>query len=253
MLWLDTVLTVPTMGFRLDPWHGSQDQLFKCVKDVVAKWSKEGVKVELESSAPGHLVVKAANGYAVIFDVDNIVVQFGYSGTIRDQPGGLAVLEFASEVRPYSDLLDNIMDAAADILVASQQSRPGKLHRFGMVANARVDASNPPPGIETFLHHLASPWDEGANRFDVSITARLPGDDEEGRVMCHHKLESKGEEGSDDLRVLLDWQLYFAEPRAIPRGKGKCIGMMKPWRERAVAYFTAFGEGDLNYADSDGG
>jgi hypothetical protein len=232
--WLNRAVAVPIVGFAFDPIVRSSAFLIRDLEPLAQEWaSSDGLQMtEVEALK---IRVDRTSGIHYTIDQHNIVVGFGYPVGVTEDGRQIALIK-VGEKRAFTDLLTLILDEAAKVCSILAKKRP--LQRIGVVANVKLPADAPPPGVEQYLKHLGQPWGAPPSAVVSRITASLGAAEQ-----CHHQLQWQTE--SSVMQLSLDWQRRFdAKPEVD-------AGTLRKWAvdasESALKYFDKFGEGDLHY------
>lgn len=246
MLWLDQVLSTPTIGLQFERWFLGNTEVLDAVRPVLEDWQREGREVELSSDALTRLVVKTSDGLAVTIDAEQLVVQFTYRGHLEERPAQVPALRYPIEPQPFSQLIERVRTATERMASALHRRHPRDLRRFGLVASCRCEGAALPPGVAAWLAHQGRPWGGTPLRCQSTVVAKLAARADGGSDRCHHTLD-QSEDRADDLRCVLDWQRQYAAGHRWPKSDAKLAEALQQSCEDAVSYFKRFGEGDLNY------
>jgi hypothetical protein len=239
MLWLDTILSTPVVGFNFDPALRTAQENLAASRHFL---EPKGV-LSVGIPQPLDLDVETDNGMAFKITQDVVNVRFTYRPKISNEPGKFPQVEVPPEIVPYTTLLDRSIEETRGFLSAVV-SNTRKLVRLGIVASCAVDVDSPPPGVRAFLAHIASPWQEEVPVLTVNIGAVLSRS-EKHLDRCLHTLSYTKDAGKS-MQVALDWQRVFETPSPLtPAGIMDRVGECK---KLALDYFEKFGKGDLEYA-----
>lgn len=247
VLWLDTVLTTPTVGLLFERWFVSSSEVLTAVRPVLERWRRAGQTVDVAGEGPVVLAIRSSSGINVAVEQENLVVQFSYPAEVRERVGDVPEFHYPVPVQPYSAVLPLVLEAATEVASTLQEKYPRKLRRIGVIAAARFDARAPAPGVKALMDQCTRPWgDAEILRCTTHITATLS-KHSDGKVdRCHHQLDFNIDRGND-MRCSLDWQRHFPAAHAWPSSSSKARDLVTSATKDAVDYFQRFGEGDLNY------
>lgn len=216
--WLDLVPAVPAVGLVFKSWFKSRDALITSLEPLFSDLQEKGQFMRFQDHGPLGLSVETSGGFALQFDLMNVVVL---------RPG-------TDERVRYSEALDQVVSLLGDVcrhLITGQRD----LVRVGVIAEGEIEKDAVPPGVRAWLDRMSAPFGEF-----VGATCRLTtkvGAGEGTQDRCHHRIKSPaGDERVTELR--LDWQRVF-DPMVPLRGRD-VVKRVEEHVADALAYFERF-------------
>lgn len=246
LTWLDRTLAAPTIGLLLEPHLVHSGEYAKALMPSLQKWASELPKLEVVSANPFSFQATHGPGFQYRFDHENLVAQFSYRAEMKDTPGGAPIVHLPGGVRPYSDLIaEMLVEVGGLILLLQQAGIRQRVRRIGIVADVRLNGTALPPGVERYVAHLTRPWGGRLQKCQTDLLATVA--EAPAHVdRCHHRYDATVDRG-DDVRLTLDWQRFYGESVSLPHGKEKLASYLAEAAKDASNYFSRFAEGDLAY------
>lgn len=246
MLWLNSVLSVPALGIKLD-------QNLQSVFDVQKKLP---LFLEMfdEKFGPGKITqnefwgyeIKSESGYSLQLSPTNILGLFQYHQKKETRAGGFPILIVPS-IEIYTYIFDNIEEYVLYMLKQLDVIGGFKYNQIGMVANVSLDKDSCPPGVDALLRHLSKPWGSQIKELNTNMLLNLDVK-EKYTERCHHLVKFKEEEEEAEqagYKIVLDWQRVYNESQKLSMASIK--EELVACRSEAFKYFDKFAEGDFNY------
>jgi hypothetical protein len=251
-IWLDTVRSVPIVGLRMEDSFDSHAAILDRLKRLIRKWAQGDAQSKIKVSVGNDQMVKIErpDGYEIRVAHNNAVCRFFYVSRMEEYGSRQPRVTYQSAPKGISELTSEAIDTLLEVVseLARDSNRVAK--RYGVAVTGSVDYDNMPPGFQSYLNSLATPWEHGLVALDSRITARIS---ETDRVLdrCHHQLKwSNGDDDDDELQDVLsytiDWQRLHrgANPTPVNRIREEFENV----RAAAFAYFGRFGVGELDNA-----
>lgn len=242
MLWLDQVLAVPTIGILTEPSLTTAHENITAIRSVLESWVRSG-SLSIEDRGPFSIAFDY-NGFRFNIDHENIVAQFSYRHSVEKSSSSLPELRYMRSLEPYSALLNEEVDILKQIVAAVIRGRSRAVRRVGIMANCKINAEKPPPGIDSFLQHLGKPWNKPIKVVSTNLMAEV-GASTAYHDRCHHHMDINLLDRPNSLDFRLDWQRLFE--KSFPLQINEFDDQLIEWRDSALAYFEKFGAGDLTY------
>lgn len=241
--WIDSVLATPLIGIRFEPWMTFAVDAWHGLDRAAVGFAKSDRRWELRSENPLSISLALVDGVTFNLNPQNIEATFSYRLALTED-GGAIPKTVPIDVRPFSELSTALLgdlDLMIDAMIPRERRR---VRQVGVVAICHLASSRLPPGVEAMVGLLARPWkDLGLDGFNATLTARLAkGDGYSDR--CHHTLVLD-EQRPDSLRVQLDWQRLFREPKET--GASAAKELVGKAYASATTYFERFGSGELDF------
>jgi hypothetical protein len=245
--WTDSVLATPLIGVRFEPWIPFARDVWSGLDRAAARFAQANRRWELQSENPTSVSLALADGVTFNFDPQNIVANFSYRLAFAESGGAIPQIAPVG-VRPYSELAAALvadLELMIDSMLPQEENR--RVRQIGVVAICHLVRSRLPPGVEAMVRLLATPWrDLGLDGFNSTLTARLA-KAEDVSDRCHHAFVLD-EQRPESLRVQLDWQRVFREPRTFRAPALKTL--VREAHAAATAYFERFGSGELDFGSA---
>jgi hypothetical protein len=245
MSWLNTTLSVPSVGVLIQP---NFEVLLNCerlVAPLLQKIFDEYGRVDFERKGALGVTFKSGKGltYNLLYN-NSIDVSYKYEVNQVKKPGELSYSK-QQEIRPFTELLDMTLNELLEILKLITKSSASSCARFGVVAEANVDFRAIPPGIESLISYLAEPWGGKSNLPQANVHfVPIIADDENFTTQCHYHISFNGEPTTEEVDIRLDWQKI--SKKGIPINRDALEKTFKMWQSEALIYFDRVAEGNLN-------
>lgn len=243
-VWLDGIKAVPTIGILTSQSFETASAVLTRLKPLLSRWQQDHGQLEVEFDDATVLKIQRSDGLFLTMSSTNMLLGWRYVTETRDKGGShLPELEIKTTIRPFQDLLADLLVILKEALLELYRDGPRQLRRVGIVAEGGMDRDAMPPGIQSYVDFLASIW--GAKTVDLHgyVTAVIAETDEHVD-RCHHFINKVASE-VDMVPIKLDWQRTFSEPRSP--SANKLIDEVRACSSTASSYFDKFGLGDLNY------
>jgi hypothetical protein len=181
------------------------------------------------------------DGFTYVANSEWLSVEFRHRMRLRGQSAGPPVAEMLSKPQPYTELLPEVLRRVAEFSTLAVSANR-KLKRIGVLSTTFVDFEELPPGLRRLLDHVAGPWQNALDFFNIDVTAKLP----RTKAMnyqdrCQHQLTKREEDGGL-MTVRLDYHRIYNTER--PLSAIQLETLFKAVREDALAYFEDIAEGE---------
>jgi len=241
MLWLNQVLSTPTIGIQLRHALHLSGHWLDLVGPGLEELQERFGDFQLTYKSPIKLDLITPKGYNVHLDVRDLVFSFGYHLTAEDQPGRLPTMQEHS-ITPYSQLLDEVRVLTLWVLERLFPSDDSgvRINRVGVVADGHLSLENSPPGVTETLDQLERIWTTPLIKVDSKCVMKLR-DRPDGYDQCHHHYAFHRAR-SEEIAFKLDWQRLFTEP--IPVTTGAIRELLDGCPKTALEYLESVGRGE---------
>lgn len=242
MLWLDSVLSVPAVGIRIDldireiiNFRDNVVPFFAYLKDkynFIEIKQKEIVGYVIDTPSPSFQILPK-----------NIVADYEYNVTKKDISGDFPVIE-KPELIIYSDILNMLLEDIKYIINILKGIKDITYDRIGIVAKANLSKDSIPPGVITLIEYLGKPWGTKLLKSESLFFLRFLETDKY-YDQCHHLIKFDETVPEKGYELKLDWQRLYKYKLNIDFDK--VASELESCRLEAGKYFEKFGAGDLNY------
>ncbi len=237
MLWLDGVLSIPTVGLLTATSFSRAVSLSTLVGKYADSINKEDKKVSLGQRKSFQYQISTPEGLLVTFTPNDFLFSYTYQRTEEKQPGELPVSRF-DNLKSYSELLDDIighLTGLATIIPVTEL----EVERIGIVADADLKKDRVPPGVKSLLEHCSKPFGElevlESNFVRKIKTSEICFD------RCHVTIHMNNTAQITNFSLVLDWQRFekkrFTSDSAFREYLLQC-------KASATAYFEKFARGE---------
>lgn len=240
MFWLDSVFSVPAIGLRLETNYETAPQIQSSLVPFINSLYKNDKKIIIKTSEIWGYTLNIV-GFIFTITYKEIIIQFNYNIDEKKIAGSLPSIEYP-DLKTYSELFNNSLKYLTDIL-SYLKNIDLFFNRIGIVANANLDDTSIPPGLQKAKEYFGKPWNNQLSNANISITAELNNEDNY-MDRCIHKIEfSKKNIQETGYIISLDWQRLFSEPQKI----SLALDNISECKNNAFEYFDKFGIGEIVY------
>ncbi|MCF8070536.1 MAG: hypothetical protein K9L30_18300 [Desulfobacterales bacterium] len=243
MLWLDSVLAVPTIAIRFETNYNATIDIQKNIIPFINKLHGEKKLQRIDQKEIwGYVIV--ANGFTFHIRSNNVIVKYTYAIDEIPNAGSLPSFKMP-ELRNYSEIMEESCDYLKEILTTFSKIDGLKYNRIGVVSEANFENDSLPPGVNNLLKYLGKPWNNNLLSLNSKSLSMLE-DHEKYYDQCHHFIEFNEETIlKTGYRIVLDWQRLYKEPKNF--NFDNTFKEIINCKNNALVYFENFGAGDLNY------
>ncbi|WP_437580155.1 hypothetical protein [Sorangium sp. So ce887] len=243
MNWLDQVLAVPTVGFLLDPVLLTSHEHAAALRPLLEKWIAKNGAVGVDAKQLYQLAISVGS-YQYTISHESISAQFLYGTPVVEKARSSPERSAAEALTVYSSLLQNCIEEFVGLATVLNRHHSRKLKRIGIMTAATLSMDQLPPGVETLLRHIASPWSCEATAIVGTILVDVHKNDR-WTDRCHHTIDFNRADRPGRMELKLDWQRVFASE--VPINASTIATQFTEWSDAALKYFDLFGAGDLSY------
>jgi hypothetical protein len=243
-MWLDTLVSVPTVGLQMVPTFAAYFRYAALLEPMLDEIISREPTLELgiDPKTATAFTFRTTKGWAYTVGLDAITIQFAYRTKEQPVAGGLAVPE-APKIEPFSSLAEEAITQLARVLSHLANEKP-KVRRFGLLVNTIMKRSDAPPGVTDMIAAHSSFFGGPVIKSDATFLANMiTGGDHTDR--CHHSYSFDDTESPDHISVKLDWQRVFKTALRFPSSASE---QLRPLKDEALKYFERFGQGGLKNA-----
>jgi len=250
--WLEQIHAVPLIGIRCHPgFVTSEHEFLQSVRPVLERFPDDE-KYTIESMAFGQYRARCGDFVFGLTGTD-ATAEFAYSGRVVDGKNAFPELRMNTAPKPFSALLTELEERRIKFMETLPLLRERGLLRIGIVATAKIEAGNPPPGVASFLAFLGTPWHKTPEECQLQLTVEMA-KNEAFSDRCHHSVSFGSQVKRPDtdikdnsiINIRLDWQRYYSKAEKTPQAT--LTEHVTAVTASALSYFQTFGMGDLNYA-----
>ena len=245
MIWLDNVISMPSIGIRLSPNLSMVHEFQKCLSPYMDFMVKKFQNVNVTPHPDGlwGYEIKADN-YIVKAHYNDIAIRYAYFISQENKAGSLPKFP-VPDIRTYSTLYDETRELFCRLIECIEKIDSFYYDRIGIVADSVFDSESIPPGFGALIEHMGKPWGRQLSDLNSTFCIELEENEESGiRDVGLHSIKFAKETLTTNGYLLkLDWQRYYSDK--IPF---KAVGLernMESCRKMAFEYFESFGEGNL--------
>jgi hypothetical protein len=248
MSWLDGVLCTPTIGLHFAPDFertANYRQIMAPLLNTMRDPNSIGQYRDLEPHEGWGMRIDGHDGYTTRFDNQNLIVEFQYRLTPRQESGGLPYIEPTSLQR-YTALLEECYKRTVYVGgLILQGGHTMDVRRIGIMAKAALDPNALPPGVQELYDYFAQPWKGKLHRCQTFFLVNLGESQREYAERCHYQMNLNHDEAMPQMHFMLDWQRLFDTPIAVKASR-TLQKIIAESLQAAQQHFDHVGEGILD-------
>jgi hypothetical protein len=238
--WCDKLASTPTVGLKLEARNLPSSLLLQAMSPILDRESKgDEARFVLDNQDVFNLQFTVDDGYRYGVSPSHISVAFSHRMQVKPESGGLPILRFLSDPKPYTEVLPVARERLVDAVIRLPEIEKRKVVRVGVITSTVVEEADMPPGLLSVLNYFKKPW-RNVEGYTFRFVSEIDST-EEFRDRCIHAFV-RGDESDAIPTVTLDWQRILKVPRVMR--KSSLVDTLELASDDALRYFEKLAIGE---------